>query len=218
MRWKHPRTFGAVFLIACVLPLITSCSGGNQGISERRHIANNFSELIVTALDNPLLQDFDRDVLERARVSGRIEQADYDEAYSRFEECTASAGEPVKLTKLSNGLYRVETTPLAEGESLESAVSIVNKCQMGTTSVLAALYGIQQGNPELLADPYEIAQKCLVAKGLADSSFSHEDLSKIMGSPGPAGVPLEERLPFDPYSDEAQACFVGANIAMVKAP
>ncbi|MFE4195857.1 hypothetical protein ACFRJ9_08325 [Paenarthrobacter sp. NPDC056912] len=172
--------------------------------------------MVATALNDPTLQEFDRDVLERAKVSGRIEQADYDEAYSRFAQCMATSGKPVTLKKLSNGLYRIENTPLADGESVQTAMSIVTQCEKGTTNEVGELYGIQQGNPELLANPYEIAHKCLEAEGIVDSTFSHEDLRKIMGSPGSPGSTLEDRLPFDPYSDEAQACFVGANMALGK--
>lgn len=206
-----------VLLMLCVLPLIAACSGGDQSASERRHIANNFSELIDRALGDPTLQEFDREVLNRAKATGRIEQADYDEAYSRFGRCMATSGKPVTLTKLSNGLYRIENTPLSEEESVQSAMSIVTACEAGTTNEIGELYGIQQGNPELLANPYEIAHNCLASKGLVDSNFSHEDLRKIMGSLGPPGVPLEDRLPFDPYSAEAQACFVGANMALGRA-
>lgn len=129
----------------------------------------------------------------------------------------ATSGKPVTLTKLSNGLYKIENTPLSEGETIQLAMSIVTACEAGTTNEIGELYGIQQGNPELLANPYEIAHSCLAAKGVVDSNFSHEDLRKIMGSPGNPGSTLEDRLPFDPYSDEAQACFVGANMALGKA-
>lgn len=202
-----------------MLSLVVACSGGdNQGGSERRHIADNFTELVVTALDDPSLQEFDREVLERAKVSGRIEQADYDEAYNRFAQCMATSGKPVTLTRLSNGLYRVENTPLSDGESVESAMSIVIKCGQGTTNEIGELFGIQQGNPELLGNPYEIAHKCLETKGMISSDFPVEDLRKAIGSEGSGGNALKDRLPFDPYGDEAQACFIGANMTIAKAP
>lgn len=204
-------------VVACGLLLVVACSGGNQGESERRHIASNFTELVVAALEDPTLQEFDRDVLKRAQISGRIEQADYDEAFSRFAQCMKTSGKPVTLTRLSNGLYRVANTPLSDGESIESAIAIVTKCQQGTTNQIAELFGIQQGNPDLLANPYEIAHKCLNSKGLVDSSFSAEDLRKAIGSEGHGGESLHEKLPFDPEDDEAQACFVGANMTIAKA-
>jgi len=206
-----------VLVVAGVLSLVVACSGGDQGSSERRHIADNFTELVVTALDDPSLQEFDREVLERAKVSGRIEQADYDQAYSRFAQCMATSGKPVTLTRLSNGLYRTENTPLSDGESVESAMSIVIKCEQGTTNEIGELFGIQQGNPELLGNPYEIAHKCLETKGLIGSDFSLKDLREAIGSEGSGGSTLKDHLPFDPYSDEAQACFIGANMTIAKA-
>lgn len=211
-------SFTSLVVLACTLPLAAACSGGDQGGSERRHIANNFTELVVNALKDPTLQEFDREVLERAKNSGRIEQADYDEAYSRFAHCMATSGKPVTLTRLSNGLYRIENTPLSDGESVESAMSLVTKCQQGTTNEVGELYGIQQGNPELLANPYEIAHKCLEAKGMVDSTFSAEDLRKAIGSErSGGGSALGDSLPFDAHGDEAQACFIGANMTIAKA-
>lgn len=200
-----------------MIPLISSCSGGDQGASERRYIAENFSELVTSALEDPNLQEFDRQVLERAQDTGRIQQADYDEAYSRFAQCMEVSGKPVSLTKLSNGLYQVENTPLSDGEDIETALQMVDKCSAGTINRLSELYNIQQGNPELLADPYEVAYKCLETKGLVNSQFTLDDLREVLRSPGPEGSALEDRLPFDPYGDEAQACFVGANLIMARA-
>lgn len=213
----NARSLASVLFVACMLPLVASCSGGDQGSSERRHIANNFSDLVITALNDPNLEEFDTDVLRRAKDSGRIDQADYDEAYSRFGNCMADSGKPITLTRLSNGLYRVENTPLSDGESIQSAMSIVTRCAQGTTNVISELYGIQQGNPELLTNPYEIAHKCLETKGLVDASFSFDDLRKAIGSEVSGGNALKDRVPFDPYGDEAQACFVGANMTIVKA-
>lgn len=192
---------------------MAACSGGDQGSSERRHIANNFPEVIVTALDDPLLQDLDRDVLERAKASGRIAQADYDESFSRFAQCMLTSGKPVKLSKVSNVLYQVENAPVPEGETTQSIMAIVTRCQQGTVGSIAGLYSIQQGNPELLANPYEVVHKCLQTKGMVDSDYSHEELRKAMSSPRGQEADLEDLLSFDPYGDEAQACFLGANMA-----
>jgi hypothetical protein len=210
------RALASALVVACMLPVVSACSG-DQGSSERRRIAEDFSELVSTALADPNLQEFDREVLERAKTTGRIEQADYDEAYSRFAQCMETSGKPVVLTKLNNGLYQVENTPLSEVETIESAMSIVNKCSEGTTNRLGELYSIQQGNPELLSNPYEIAYRCLESKGILDSQVPLAEFQKTLSSAGSEGSSLEDRLPFDPYSDEAQACFVGANMTIAKA-
>ncbi|MGP0224503.1 hypothetical protein [Paenarthrobacter sp. NCHU4564] len=201
--------------VACSVLLLPACAG-EQEASEKRHIASNFSELVDNALKDPTLQEFDRDVLERAKASGRINQADYDEAYGRFAQCMATAGKPVKLTKLSNGLYRIDNTPLADGESVQTAMSVMVKCQEGTINEIGELFGIQQGNPELLANADEVAYKCLNTKGLLDTEFSQEDFVKALNEPRNEDTNLQDRLPFDPYTDEAQACFVGANIVIGK--
>lgn len=212
------RRFVTAITFLLAVSALAACSSDSQSKPETQYIANNFREIIDEALTRPYLQEFDRAVLERAKEAGRIEQSDYDEAYSRFEQCMRSNGEPVTLRKLSNGPYRVVTTPLSPGETLESAMEVVTECERGTILHLADLYGIQQGNPKLLANPDQIAYECLEAKGLLTSEFSLEEFTEIMTKPGPPGVPLEERLPFDPYADEPQACLVGANMSYSKPP
>jgi hypothetical protein len=211
------RALASAFVVASALPLVAACAGGDQGSSERRHIAENFSELVTTALGDSSLQEFDREVLERAERTGRIEQADYDEAFSRFAQCMETAGKPVTLTRLSNGLYRVGNTPLSVGETVESAMSVVTRCSEGTTNRLAELYGIQQGNPELLANPYEIAYNCLESKGLVGNDLPLAEFQNRFRAAGDEESTLEDRMPFDLYSDDAQACFVGANMTIAKA-
>jgi hypothetical protein len=200
---------------------LTSCSGASSGDApwsvRGGHIADNFAELVDQALTSPRLEEFEREVLERAKKAGRIEQADYDEAYARFATCMEVGGEPVKLKKFGNGLYKVDTTPLSEGETLESAIAVLDACSAGTVNHLAALYGTQQGNPRLLANPYEVAYECLEAKGIVASDFPFEEFAEVLRTPGSEGGSLDDRMPFDIYADEADACFVGASIFNTKA-
>lgn len=211
------RSFLPALMITGLLPCLAACSGGAYASSTTAHIADDFSDLVTVALDDTSLQDFDREVLQRAKSAGHIEQADYDEAFDRFAQCMERAGQPVTLTKLSNGLYQEKPSALSEGETLEVALSVLDECSAGTTAVISNLYDIQLGNPELLADAYAVAHSCLDAEGLVDSEFTLEELRKTVGSSGPLGDTLEDRLPFDPYSHDAQACFVGANMAITKA-
>ncbi|MEZ2390555.1 hypothetical protein AB6813_13590 [bacterium RCC_150] len=203
--------------MALALPILAGCSISSQQTKERQYIANSFAELIDQALAGPFLQEFDREILQRAKATGRIDQGDYDEAYGRFERCMSASGEPVSLKKFRNGLYRVDTTPLSPGESLDSAMDVVTECSKGTIFHIANLYGIQQGNPKLLADPSQIVFECMEAKGLVTGDFSLKEFAEAVGTPGQPGVPLEKRLPFDPYADEAQACFLGGNMTITKA-
>ncbi|MCA4131277.1 hypothetical protein [Arthrobacter sp. M4] len=211
------RLAAAGTLIAGLVTALPACSSGGPGEPwkvQGRHVANNFTEIVEESLSAPNLEEFDRGVLERAKETGRLEQADYDEAYRRFADCMEFSGEPVKLKKLSNGLYRMDTTPLSPGETLESAVAVVDKCSNGTINHIASLFGTQQGNPELLLNPYEIAYKCLESKDLVGSSLTFEKFAEVFNSPDSKGA-WSESLGFDVFDDEAQACFIGANITLV---
>ncbi len=204
-------------MIASALFAVAACSTGGYDNPERKYIAKNFRELIERDLESPFLQEFDRSVLERAKETGRIEQSDYDEAHSRFEQCMRTSGEPVTLKKFGNGLYRVDTTPLSPDESLQAAGNVYIECAKGTIFHIANLYGIQQANPKLLANPDQIAYECLEAKGLVTPDFSLEEFTKAMTEPGSPGQSTQDRVPFDLYEDEAQACLVGANMNYGKA-
>ena len=96
-------------------------------------------------------------------------------------------------------------------------MAVVTKCTQGTTSALGELFSIQQGNPELLADPYEVAYKCLMKEGDIGSTFSLDDFKNAMRSSKAEETPFEDRVPFDPYNDRAQTCFLGANMTIGKA-
>ncbi|MCA4131278.1 hypothetical protein [Arthrobacter sp. M4] len=205
---------------AAMLLLLTACSSSgpaeNPWEIEGQVRASNFLVLIDEAFSHPLLSEFDVEVLKRAKATGRIAQADYDEAFSRYEHCMAASGEPVKLKKFSNGLYDVKPTPLSPGESIESVMQIVTNCTKGTIAVLQGLYATQQGNPLLLQNPYEVAYKCLESQGLVDSSFSFKKFAETLNTPPSTPGPRNLSLPFDLYSEEAQGCFVGAGMHFSK--
>ncbi len=212
------RAVVAIIASGIALTVTTGCSKDSAESPWRtqgKHLAGSFRDHIDEALRNPLIQDFERGVLERARESGRIEQADYDEAYSRYSQCMEAVGKPVRLKKLSNGLYRVDPSPKSDAESVEAYMQVENSCSKPTILFIANLYGIQQGNPKLLANPYEIAYRCLEAKSLLTPAFSFEEFVGQFQGPGSNGSKLDN-LPFDAFDDEAQACFLGANMVIGK--
>ncbi|WP_415856848.1 hypothetical protein [Sinomonas sp. G460-2] len=139
---------------------------------------------------HPDLNDFERQVYLRAKETGRITQADYDEAYARYSECMTTAGKPVELRKLKNGLYYEKLAPISSDESTEQVMMVVSSCQKSTTGYL----------PE--------------RSGLVPDGYSLEEYTKTMQNPKPGGGSRLSDMPFDFKSDDVQACLIGAGIAL----
>lgn len=201
-------TFGAAVLA------LSSCGTGGPHPRATGKFAGSFGELLDLKLSQSDLNDFEREAYLRAKETGRIAQADYDEAYARYSECMTAGGKRVELSKLKNGLYREKLAPLRSDESTEEAMTVVSSCQRSTTGYLPEMFGIQQGNPELLWNSDEVAYRCLERSGLVPDGYSLEKYANTMQNPKPGGGSRLNDMPFDFKSDDVQACLVGAGISM----
>lgn len=201
-------TFGAAMLA------LTACGVAEPHLRPTGKFAGSFAELLDQALSRQNLNDFEREAYLRAKETGRIAQADYDEAYARYSRCMTEGGKPVELKKLKNGLYREKLAPLRSDESTEEAMTVVSSCQRSTTGYLPEMFGIQQGNPELLWNSDEVAYRCLERSGLVPDGYSLEKYTNTMQNPKPGGGSRLDDMPFDFKSDDVQACLVGAGISM----
>lgn len=200
---------GAAVLAALCLLTLTSCTAGQPEQGPPRKLAESFSELLDQRLSLPRINDFEREVYERAKKTGRIEQADYDEAYSRFASCMSEGGKPIKLRKLKSGLYRITNAPLDPGETTEHAMTIVSACQDVTTGFIPELFQIQQVNPQLIGDGFEVTYRCLERAGLVPDGYSLDQFKKSQREAPPPGKRSTDEMPFDFESDEVQSCEVG---------
>ncbi|ADG73770.1 conserved hypothetical protein [Cellulomonas flavigena DSM 20109] len=212
-RRTTPRRTRTTALAAAVAlaggALLLACAPTPPGHGPAR-IADSLAELLEAELALDDLSDLERDVLQRAVDTGRIEQADYDEAMARYLRCMADAGFEVDARQLLNGLYQLthERPDGADdpGYTLEY-LETGDACATGTTRRIEAFFTLQQANPDLLADPYEVAVRCLTAARLVDGRLTARRLERLVDR-GLAGVP------FDVMSLEAQTCFHGAGLAV----
>lgn len=198
--------------VACGLLAVAAlagCSAASTEHNSSRKLAESFEELVDQTLVLPEINDFEREVLLRAKETGRIAQADYDEAYSRFTACLSESGEPVTLRRLKNGIYRVKTTPLSPGKSLDQAMDTVSACSKTTVGYIPELFHIQQINPELLGDSFEAEYRCLERSGLIPEDYSLEKYKKSLLEQPPAGKRSTDDMPFDFQADEVQSCLLG---------
>ncbi|MEA5453686.1 hypothetical protein SPF06_03030 [Sinomonas sp. JGH33] len=92
--------------VAAAILAVISLAGCGSNVAQTRpsgKIAGSFEELLDFKLSRSDINDFERDVYKRAKETGRIAQADYDEAYARYADCMSERGYPVTLKKLPNG-------------------------------------------------------------------------------------------------------------------
>lgn len=184
---------------------------GHHHGHEPARIADSLVELIEPELARDDLSTFERDVLQRAVDTGRIEQADYDEAVDRYLACMSDAGFAETRRRLLNGLDQltlVQPDGVDGTAYLLAYIDAADVCATGTTKRVEAYFALQQGNPDLLADPFEAAVRCLAAYGLVDARVTARRLERLLTS----GV---DAAPFDVMSLEAQTCFLGVGLAVV---
>jgi hypothetical protein len=155
--------------------------------------------------------DFERAALDRAIKTGKIDQADYEEAFSRYRQCAQDAGLKETYTKLPNGIYRV-TPPSDIGTSAKDVDAYANTMRNCAANAglmsLEALYRTQVDNPDLLADPKLVVVRCLIKVGLVPADYTPEKLTAFLKSD------LSKKTDFDPMNAEAQKCLTAGGIAV----
>ncbi|MBT1179038.1 hypothetical protein [Bifidobacterium vespertilionis] len=216
---RHGTLRRAAELLSCVglLVSLTACStpwsGNDTGDAQSSgaRIAPSMSALFDQYLTKDTLSQFERDVLQRAKKTGKISAEDYETAHGKQAACMAENGWQEQTRKLSNGLYQttgVTPVPSTDAE-VNKYMEASNTCSEGTSKIIESLYQLQQGNPGLLADPYETAVECLKKSNLVDNAYTGRKLENALNGDG-----TSKGLPFDATSDAAQSCFTGAGLAV----
>lgn len=117
------------------------------------------------------LDDFERDVLNRAVKTGRIDPADYEAAHDKYLECMANAGYDEHDTKMPDGLYKSSETMDSNIDSKQWFKQSVT-CSDHTTGIIEGLFRDQQDNPERYKDPGILAAQCLMDAGIVDKTYT----------------------------------------------
>ena len=117
------------------------------------------------------LDDFERDVLNHAVKTGRIDPADYEAAHDKYLECMANAGYDEHDTKMPDGLYKSSETMDPNIDSKQWFKQSVT-CSDHTTGIIEGLFRDQQDNPERYKDPGILAAQCLMDAGIVDKTYT----------------------------------------------
>lgn len=150
-------------------------------------------------------------MLEKAKQTGRISQADYVEGAELWDACMRAAGHEFTRKMLLNGVIdfqppQVEVTD--EEVAAEGAAQY--QCYAATYGATEELFRMQQANPGLLADFDLAAVNCLREAGVVGDDFTKDDFDAIFGP----GIEPHD-LPFDVMSDAAQTCLYSLGYSLV---
>jgi hypothetical protein len=205
--------FWALALAATVVCTMSACSAGpttdvpKQGTAERmKPLVEQFKDARARARS-----DFEKAALDRAVTTGKIDPADYEEAFNRYRRCAQDSGLKETYAKLPNGIYRV--TPDVESAKAESYPKTMTNCAANAGLMsLEALYRTQVDNPDLLADPSLIVVRCLIKVGLAPADYTTDKLNLFLKSD------MSKPGDFDPMDAEAQKCLTAGGVAINLGP
>jgi hypothetical protein len=213
---KRVRRLLAIGLLALAVLGTGACGGDDAGgrpAAPRagQKIAPSLKALFQQTLQRSDLSEFERQAITRALETGKLSQADYEEAHSRYARCMKDAGQVETYTKLPNGLYEPHPdltgrTNEETGAAVERYKTVSDQCLDGVFTV-QTLYSTQQANPDLLADNFESAVRCLVKTGVAPADYTADDLKADQKN-------LWADAPYKVNDPQAHACLWSAGFAV----
>ncbi|MDF2918745.1 MAG: hypothetical protein K0S70_2962 [Microbacterium sp.] len=168
-------------------------------------VADSFEAMYVSWLEDPTLMERDVEILTEARATGRVTRAQYEDSIKRLVDCMADAGYDLDLTTYPSGVVNVQ--PPGAVRDPDRMMAVKHRCESATSIHAIIGYEMQQGNPELYADPSLVAFTCLRDGDLIGPSGTLEDVQRFMFAS------MRGDLPFDPEATAVEACFYGAGMA-----
>ena len=206
------RSLAPSLIIIGLLVTTTACTAEPTPSTDTdlEKVAGSLTELFEQQLEHES-DPFVIDVLERAIESGSITQSDYDAAHAMYDRCMSDLGHELNYERRKNGTL-AETGPFPDSQDELDAFSDDAEGCAGQLAPIESLFTIQNGNPELLADPETQVVRCLADRGLTPDSYDEDafrsDLDELAESP----------FPFDVNSPEAQECFENAGLGVQVEP
>jgi len=167
-----------VALLAVMLSMTILCGCGRQKSSQNRAQEKSSAErsgslesMFKSEVSRKDLDDFERDVLNRAVKTGRIDPADYETAHDKYLECMTNAGYDEHDTKMPNGLSKSSEALDPIIDSKQCFKQVIT-CSAHTTDTIEGLFRDQQDNPERYKDTGILAAQCLTEAEIADKTYT----------------------------------------------
>jgi hypothetical protein len=159
------RSIRVIFGAIIIGSLLTGC--GSE--TEAQEPNPNYSAEIDKAR-NDATSEFERAALE----DGIITKTEYDEAFTRFQNCVTDKGGELELIE-EYGLYT--TAVSSDIDTYDNEIEPA--CSPGTINILPMLYYDLTRNPNKVSQEDLIA-KCFVNNNIVDPPFSGEDFVLVM--------------------------------------
>lgn len=205
------RSLPALSVLALFALVASGCTSPSDTSDDQR-LAPSLKAYAQQQLTHDDLSDWDRAVIEKASRTGTVSQADYDEGTDNFEACLNDAGLHWTRTRLLNGVVEFQPpTGSGAAASDDNAAMIQAQCYQSTYAYTQDFFGLQQANPELLADFSLAAVNCLKRAGVVGEDFTTDDFGKVIGA---HDSPVTD-WPFDVTDPRAQTCLYSLGYAVV---
>lgn len=213
---RHPRrdprraTRAGLTVILATCTLV-ACGDDPNGASSApkagAKIGTSFEALIDRQLAKKDLTPEVRAIFVRSKASGTISASDYELAFSNYARCVKNAGVKEEYKKLPSGTYQVipHYSPVSEAAA-KADFDKSSACGIKHVAAVEALYTLQVGNHDLLADSHEVATRCLVKAGLVKADFTSATFKELADN----GF---QNAPFDTTSPAFKQCLANAGMA-----
>lgn len=178
-------------------------SASGSSASQAR-LADSLQSLIEQTLEqerkDPTAAPEQIAILERAAQTGKISASDYESAWSDYRQCMVDKGDPEPvLWHYPNGMY-TQAPVGGDDKKSDAFLRDYQECHNRYVVAVNTVYGVQQGNPSLYADPSEAIVDCLKREGLAPKSYTAEDFSHEQAE--------GKYRSFDVHDEKVRACMV----------
>ena len=176
MRMQKLMKNAVLLAVMLSMTILCGCGGqkSSQNLAQEKSSAEHVESLesiFKSYASREDLDDFERDVLNRAVKTGHIDPADYETAHDKYLECMANAGYDEHDTKMPDGLYKSSENMDSNTDSKQWFKQSVT-CSDHTTKIIEGLFRDQQDNPERYKDPGILAAQCLMDAGIVDKTYT----------------------------------------------
>lgn len=120
-----------------------------------------------------------REVVEEVAETGRVSVGDYERSWNDYKQCMVDKGyKEIILEDYSNGMHAEAPHKTGTDAQEQQYGEDRHDCSMENVNYVNLLFGLQQGNPGLLANESEAIVSCLRREELVPASYTAEQFDK----------------------------------------
>lgn len=175
-----------VSLVAIVALCLSACSAHGSEPSNSlssdpapERIADNITVLFQQTLDEANLNEYGKEIFERAVQTGQISEDDYEDAHATLVSCLDSKGIDITYSKTTTGVYYMNAWVMPDNLTDDYVNREMSACEDEVDwPAIESMYSMQQNDPELYADPDEVIVRCLWDDDIVPTTYTAKDFSR----------------------------------------